>query len=146
MIKDVDVLIERGEKQLAEAHKIVSEHKNNSRSHLLQTAEREIKELEKVLTQLKATAKNATKRNYIINQLEEDLLHAENRIGEELEYVEDVYKNHNSANKTANELVEFGTKLVTEAKAEIVKHQGSKTNLIRSLEYEVDIINVYVFS
>ena len=137
MAKDIDVLIERGDKQLAEAHKLIADHKNNSRSHLFDVLGREIKELEYKLAQMKTLVKNATKRTSKINYMQEGLLSVTNRIGVELEFVEEVYANHNAANKTANELIEFGEKLVTQAKAEIAKHQGHDHFAVRSLEYEV---------
>src|SRR5699024_6162817 len=98
--KDIDVLIVRGEEQLVEAQRLVANHRNNNRSHLLFTVENEIRDLQEILAKLKAEDKNATRRTYMLNQYEEMLLHSENRIGEELEFVEEVYRNHNAANKT----------------------------------------------
>ena len=98
MAKDIDVLIERGDKQLAEAHKLIADHKNNSRSHLFDVLGREIKELEYKLAQMKTLVKNATKRTSKINYMQEGLLSVTNRIGVELEFVEEVLASRNAAN------------------------------------------------
>ena len=137
MAKDIDALIERAEKQLVEARKLVADHKNNNRGHLIDAVEREIKELESVQAQMKTLQKNVTKRTSEINNLEERLLNLENRIGEELAFVEEVYASHNATNRTANELVELGQKLVAQAKPQIDRYQDHSHYVVQLLEDEV---------
>ena len=142
--KDIDVLIARGEQQLAEAQKLVADHRNNNRSHLLSSIEYEIRELQETLAQLKAEDRNATRRTHQINMYEEDLLRSENIIGEELDFVEEVYRNYQASNRTANEFVEYGERLIAEGKAEIAKHQGHQSRDVRAIGWAVSDIQAQV--
>ena len=137
--KDINGLLDRATELEAQGNKIIAEFKNHSKSHLLSALEHEIKQVEHIAKTLKEQAANASHRDHQLNALEENLLYFENRLGEELDFVLDVY-HYNSTGKSKDELINFGEKLIKDAKEVVAKHEAHGHREILTLNSEIHAI------
>lgn len=120
--KDVDGLIERGKYLIEETNKIIAEHQANERGHLLMQVHSELADIERLVKELGQLEAKANTTSYIrlrFNLLEEQLLHSEHRLDEELDFLYEVYKNHNATSKNSDELLEYGAVLIKEAQKKL---------------------------
>ena len=135
------MLLERATELEATGHRLIQEFHNHSKGHLIITLTHEVEELEKLTNIIKSTEANVTDRTRTLNELEEQLLYRENRITDELDFALDLY-NFNGTGRTQNELIEYGQKLITDAKAILAKHDGHDHNRSERASLQIEINDI----
>lgn len=132
-------MVERATELEEMAHRVVQEYKNQSKTHLLSALEHEVAVLSKLASELKSfsnSSSNTTTRTHEINQLEERLLHHENRVNEEIDFINAVFA-VNETTKSTNELIAYGKKLVKDAVLILNLHQHHTHEEVHALKNEV---------
>ena len=132
-------MVERATELEEMAHRVVQEYKNQSKTHLLSALEHEVAVLSKLASELKSfsnSSSNTTTRTHEINQLEERLLHHENRVNEEIDFINAVFS-VNETTKSTNELIAYGKKLVEDAVLILNLHQHHTHEEVHALKNEV---------
>ena len=102
---------------------------------MIKNVELSQKQLETVLIEIKKVYNFNTTINHNpkLNELEEQLLNYENSLEMELEFINAIYGNHNASKPNANLLVEYGTKLIVDAKMMIDKYKMSYQQIIENI-------------
>ena len=132
----VESLIKRGEQLLHDSHIVIAALREHGKEHLIETVQHQLVMVEALVIDLKETAKHVTEHNlHHIHLLEEDLLSAENHIGEEFEVIIMHVMDKDHGHHTPEQVLERAEKLVEKAKEAIDKHEHSKES--RMMKHEL---------
>lgn len=124
----------RGEMLLQKVHEVLAHHRHNGRSHLLAAMEHETDLIEALMTDIKSKyghVENVFEMHHI-HAIEEELLHHENRVAEEMAVLAkmEIYQHHA---REIHELVTRGEELLKEANHFL--HEHGQHNHGRDLEH-----------
>lgn len=137
-----EALIHRGEALIQHTQHLLKEHRNHSLGHLVDTVEHELSLVEALIFSLKFehSKENFTLKEHHLHLIEEDLLHIENRVAEELAVIEDTL-NHEHLNQPADKLIAHAKALIEHAK-QVAKNYGNSHNQkeIKAIEHEIHLI------
>lgn len=133
----INDMIKRGERLLNESREIAHALREQHKGHLLGAIEHEEVILEALVVDMKEQLKHVTPQNiHHIHILEEDLLHLENRISEELHIIINEIHPNPPKPLTPAELIARGEKLVKDAQDEL-KVLGTHHREYKAIEHEV---------
>jgi len=137
-------LINRGEELILHTSQLLKEYRNHTLAHLLGTVEHELALVEALVFELKAQFAKETTVTFSlahINLIEEELLHLENRISEELIVVEDA-RAYEHMNQTPEHLATLAKTLIDTGK-QVVKSFNNANNAreIATIENEIRLLN-----
>ena len=140
-----ETLEKRAAALLQYVRKELEEHRGFQRGHLIQTLEREAVLVEALNLDLQKQLADKDFMHHLhhIHVIEEDLLHMENRVSEEIMIIRHFADgNHQPNGETGPQLIARGQKLVQDAKDAVAKHPKAKE--VREINSEIIVVEALV--
>lgn len=143
---DVSAVLTKAQDLITQTQQIISGHKEHNRGHLLSNLEYQLARFQKVEYDLKVLSQLVPAPESVakdIQNLENKLGYFEDRLGEELAFVEDVYKSSAATGaKSPNELLDYALALMMEAKAAVAKFAQAKEHSEAELQIHSELFQV----
>ena len=133
----------RGHALYEKATKVLLDHRG-THDHLLETLNHQVTKLVELLKELHELAVvdvvHESKNEHKIHVIEEELLHLENRVNEEIDIIAHIKDHHKpSGELTVAQLVAAGEKLIKQAKEAVAKHP--KAREVSEIDREIIVVD-----
>lgn len=123
-----EILLKRGELIVQNAQHEIQQFVSSGHGHLVQAFEHEVVLVEALNIDLKHQIEvlNRTHEVHHLHAIEEELLHRENRLAEELSIIKEVQANHHAKGHSRAQLIANGEALIKKAAEAVAKQPNTR--------------------